>query len=84
MQIYSSLSLLLGSSVASVNAFAPQVVLQTRTVPIYASNRPTQNENIVVDTLEAVDATVKGAISGMALAAALWVAATPGGRSTRI
>jgi len=74
MQIYNSLSLLLGSSVASVNAFAPQVVPQTRTVPIYASNKPSQNENIVVDTLEAVDATVKGAISGMALAAALWVA----------
>lgn len=74
MQIYYSLSLLLGSSVASVNAFAPQVVPQTRTVPIYASNKPSQNENIVVDVLEAVDATVKGSISGMALAAALWVA----------
>lgn len=74
MQIY-SVSLLLGSSVAlSVNAFAPHVVPQTRTVPIYASTKPSQNENIVVDTLEAVDATVKGAISGMALAAALWVA----------
>ena len=76
MQIYSSVSLLLGSSVAPViNAFAPHhVVPLTRTVPIYASTKPSQNENIIVDTLEAVDATVKGAISGMALAAALWVA----------
>lgn len=37
--------------------------------PIYATN-----EKNVVDTLEAVDATVKGALSGMALAAALWAA----------
>ena len=73
MRFYSASFLLLGSSV-SVNAFAPQAHTQPRTVPIYAT-KPSQNDNnIVVDTLEAVDATVKGAMSGMALAAAFWVA----------
>ena len=72
MRFYSASILLLGSSV-SVNAFAPQAHTQPRTAPIYATKQ-SQNDNIVVDTLEAVDATVKGALSGMALAAALWVA----------
>jgi len=60
------------SSISAINGFTPQP--QTRTTPLNASTKPSQNENIVVDTLEAVDATVKGAMSGMALAAALWVA----------
>mmetsp|Transcript_6132 Transcript_6132/g.13904 ORF Transcript_6132/g.13904 Transcript_6132/m.13904 type:complete len:467 (-) Transcript_6132:109-1509(-) len=71
MRFYYASLLLLGSS----NAFAPQALITNtpaRTAPIYAS-KP-QNENTVIDTLEAVDATVKGALSGMALAAALWVA----------
>ena len=62
------------SSISVTNGFAPQTRVQTRTTPLNASTKPSQNENIVVDTLEAVDATVKGAMSGMALAAALWVA----------
>lgn len=61
------------SSISVTNGFAPQTRVQTRTTPLHAS-KPSQNENIVVDALEAVDATVKGAMSGMALAAALWVA----------
>jgi len=60
------------SSISAINGFTPQP--QTRATPLNASTKPSQNENIVVDTLEAVDATVKGAMSGMALAAALWVA----------
>lgn len=72
MRFNASLLLGLGSSVASVNAFAPQITTApARTAPIYATK---QNENNVVDVLESVDATVKGALSGMALAAALWVA----------
>lgn len=43
--------------------------------PFYATKPENTNNNPVVwDTLEAVDATVKGALSGMALAAALWAA----------
>jgi len=70
MQFYYASLLLLVSS----NAFAPAQIASTpfRAAPIYAT-KP-QNENNVVDTLEAIDATVKGALSGMALAAALWVA----------
>lgn len=67
---------LLGSSIATTNAFAPQArtsASPARTTPIYAT-KSQNNENNVFDTLEAVDATVKGALSGMALAAALWVA----------
>ena len=62
------------SSISAINGFAPQTRTQTRVSTLNASTKPSQNENIVVDTFEAVDATVKGAISGMALAAALWVA----------
>ena len=62
------------SSISAINGFAPQTRTQTRATPLNASTKPSQNENKVVDTLEAVDATVKGAMSGMALAAALWVA----------
>jgi len=62
------------SSISAINAFVPQTRAQTRTTTLNVSTKPSQNENIVVDTLEAVDATVKGAMSGMALAAALWVA----------
>mmetsp|Transcript_19260 Transcript_19260/g.32512 ORF Transcript_19260/g.32512 Transcript_19260/m.32512 type:complete len:463 (-) Transcript_19260:124-1512(-) len=60
---------LLGSQIASTSAFAPQTVQNART-SLYATN-PQQN---VVDTIESIDATVKGALSGMALAAALWTA----------
>ena len=60
------------SSISVINGFAPQTRTQTRTTPLNVSTKPSQNT--VVDTLEAVDATVKGAMSGMALAAAMWVA----------
>lgn len=67
---FHSLSLfLLGSQNASTSAFAPQTVQHART-SLYATN-PQKN---VVDTIESIDATVKGALSGMALAAALWTA----------
>ena len=67
---FHSLSLfLLGSQNASTSAFAPQTVQLART-SLYATN-PQKN---VVDTIESIDATVKGALSGMALAAALWTA----------
>ena len=73
MRFYSVSLLFLGSS---VEAFAPQGFPSgatiTRTTPIY-STKP-QKENNVVDALESVDATVKGALSGMALAAVLWAA----------
>ena len=73
MRFYSVSLLFLGSS---VDAFAPQGFPSgatiTRTTPIY-STKP-QKENNVVDALESVDATVKGALSGMALAAVLWAA----------
>ncbi|KAL9179450.1 hypothetical protein ACHAXT_008740 [Thalassiosira profunda] len=36
--------------------------------------RKQNSDNNVVDTIESIDATVKGALSGMALAAALWAA----------
>lgn len=63
------------SSISVINGFVAPQQTRTRTTPfLNASTKPSQNENIVVDTLEAVDATVKGAMSGMALAAALWVA----------
>ena len=67
---------LIGSSVSVIDAFAPQATqTQSRSrVPILHATKPSNNENIVVDTLEAIDATVKGAVSGMALAAALWMA----------
>lgn len=72
MKFYNLSIALLGSSIASTTAFAPQARTSTpvRTAPIYAAN----NNNNVVDALEAVDATVKGALSGIVLAAALWVA----------
>jgi len=69
MKFYNLSIAVLGSSIASTTAFAPQA-RTARAAPIYATN----NNNNVVDALEAVDATVKGALSGMALAAALWVA----------
>lgn len=75
MRFYNVALFLLGSSIAPTNAFAPQALTTNtpiRTSPIYAT-KP-QNENTVVDTLEAVDATIKGALSGMALAAAIWAA----------
>mmetsp|Transcript_12868 Transcript_12868/g.27323 ORF Transcript_12868/g.27323 Transcript_12868/m.27323 type:complete len:470 (+) Transcript_12868:181-1590(+) len=75
MRFYSASLLLLGASVASTNAFAPQTRnanTPVRSSPLYASEP--QHENNVIDTLESIDATVKGALSGMALAAALWVA----------
>lgn len=66
---FQNLSLfLLGSQIASTSAFAPQAVQNGRT-SLYATNNQQQN---VVDTIESIDATVKGALSGMALAAALW------------
>lgn len=74
MRFYSVPLLFLGS----VDAFAPNgfpsgaTTTITRTTPIY-STKP-QKENNVVDALESVDATVKGALSGMALAAVLWAA----------
>lgn len=77
MQFYAASLILLGSTVAPINAFAPHAQITpnvpARTAPLYAT-KPSQNENNFVDTLEAVDATVKGALSGMALAAALWAA----------
>ncbi len=60
---------LLGSQIASTSAFAPQTVHNAKT-SLYATN-PQKN---VVDTIESIDATLKGALSGMALAAALWTA----------
>lgn len=62
---------LLGSQIASTSAFAPQPVQHTRISSLYATN---PQKNNVVDTIESIDATVKGALSGMALAAALWTA----------
>lgn len=75
MRFYSSSLLVLGSSIASTNAFAPQArtAETARAAPLNAA-RKSQNEPNVVDVLESVDATVKGALSGMALAAALWAA----------
>eukprot|EP00584_Thalassiosira_punctigera_P015744 CAMPEP_0172554080 /NCGR_PEP_ID=MMETSP1067-20121228/53109_1 /TAXON_ID=265564 ORGANISM="Thalassiosira punctigera, Strain Tpunct2005C2" /NCGR_SAMPLE_ID=MMETSP1067 /ASSEMBLY_ACC=CAM_ASM_000444 /LENGTH=466 /DNA_ID=CAMNT_0013342389 /DNA_START=166 /DNA_END=1566 /DNA_ORIENTATION=+ len=64
--------LLIGSSISSADAFAPQTRTAStlvRTAPIYA-----KPQNNVVDTLESIDATIKGALSGMSLAAALWAA----------
>lgn len=73
MRFYSISLLVLGSTVASTNAFAPQArtTNAARAAPLYAT-KP-QNDN-VVDAIESIDATVKGALSGMALAAALWAA----------
>lgn len=73
MRFYNASLLLLGSTVASVNAFAPQMRTQARVAPVYAKSPENGSDNIV-DTIEAIDGTVKGALSGMALAAALWAA----------
>lgn len=77
MRFYNISLFLLGSSVAPTNAFAPQArsinTPAVRTSAIYAT-KPQNDNNNVFDTLENVDATIKGAISGMALAAALWAA----------
>lgn len=73
MRFYSA-PLLLASSIAQSNAFAPQVrtaCTPVRTASISATKA--LNENIG-DTLDSFDATIKGALSGMALAAALWAA----------
>jgi hypothetical protein len=59
-------------TITSTSAFAPQTVQYTRSTFLRAAN-PQKN---VVDTIELIDATVKGALSGMALAAALWTAPT--------
>lgn len=68
---------LLGSSATLTDAFAPhegrgRAAGFTRSAPIHASKGP--NCNLVIDAVESIDATVKGALSGMALAAALWAA----------
>jgi len=75
MRFHSICLLTLGSSIAQTVAFAPQARTNTAprsAAPIYAT-KP-QHESNVIDIIENVDATVKGALSGMALAAALWVA----------
>ena len=74
MQFSASL-LLLGLSAASVDAFATRGQIantRVRTVPVYATKQ--HNEDIIADALKSADATVKGALSGMAIAAALWAA----------
>ena len=68
---FQNLSLfLLGAQIASTSAFAPQTVQNTRTTSLYA----TKSQTNVVDVIESIDATVKGAMSGIALAAAVWTA----------
>jgi len=68
--------LVLGSSVASTDAFAPPALIMNtpvRNAPMLHAKTP-QNDNTVVGSLESIDATVKGALSGIALAAAIWAA----------
>ena len=71
MRFSASLIVVVGASLA--DAFAPQPRANVaRAAPIYASKQ--NSDNNVVDTIESIDATVKGALSGMALAAAMWAA----------
>lgn len=68
--------LVLGSSVAATTAFAPPAGTRQslgRTAPVVRATTP-RHENAVAESLATMEAAVKGAVSGLALAAAIWAA----------
>lgn len=76
MRFYRISLALLGSSFASTSAFSPQ---SRAAVPVRASSPPRatnarDDDAVATNPLESVDAAVRGALSGIALAAALWAA----------
>ncbi|KAL7528610.1 hypothetical protein ACHAWF_002625 [Thalassiosira exigua] len=75
MRFYCISILLLGSTGGSVRAFAPQTRSPNavRVTSLHAT-KPQNVQSGVVGTLESIDAAAKGALSGLALAAALWAA----------
>jgi hypothetical protein len=77
MRPYSYSLVILWSSVASTDAFVPRPANThvVRTPHLSATSPTSPNEShIVVNTLEDINVKVKGALSGLALAASLWAA----------